>query len=194
VVALPGRRLRLIVGDVRGKGLQAVQLAAASLGVFREAVHEEHCLAGLASRIETSLGRQLDDEQFVTAVLAEVRPDENKMELLSCGHPAPLLLDAGEPRFVSRDEASLPLGLGTLTGHPRLPMTIPFGPGDQVLFYTDGVSEARNRAGEFFPLIQHAAALAPEDPEALVRRLSALVTQHVGHSPDDDVALLLAYR
>jgi serine phosphatase RsbU (regulator of sigma subunit) len=193
VVTLPGR-VRLIVGDVRGKGLTAVQLAAAALGVFREAVHEEHCLAGIASRIETSLYRHLDDEQFVTAVLAEVRPDENKMELLSCGHPAPLLLDADEPRFVSRDEGSLPLGLGSLTGNPRLPVTIPFGLGDQVLFYTDGISEARNRAGEFFPLAQHAARLAPEDPDALVRQLSAAVTQHVGHTPDDDVALLLAYR
>jgi serine phosphatase RsbU (regulator of sigma subunit) len=193
VVPLPGR-VRLIIGDVRGKGLPAVQLAAAALGVFREAVHEEHCLAAIVTRIETSLIRHLDDEQFVTAVLAEVRPEENKMELLSCGHPAPLLLDPDGPRFVIREEGSLPLGLGSLTGHPRLPVTIPFGPGDQVLFYTDGVSEARNRAGEFFPLARHAVALAPEDPDALVRRLSAAVTQHVGHTPDDDVALLLAYR
>ena len=193
VVTLPGR-VRLIVGDVRGKGLPAVQLAAAALGVFREAVHEESCLAGIVSRIEASLYRHLDDEQFVTAVLAEVRPDENKMELLSCGHPAPLLLDPDEPRFVSRDEGSLPLGLGSLTSSPRLPVTIPFGPGDQVLFYTDGVSEARNRSGEFFPLAEYAAALLPQDPDALVRRLSAAVTQHVGHTPEDDVALLLAYH
>jgi serine phosphatase RsbU (regulator of sigma subunit) len=62
------------------------------------------------------------------------------------------------------------------------------------LFYTDGISEERNRSGEFFPLAQQAAALAAGDPEALVRRLSAAVTQHVGHAPDDDVALLLAYR
>lgn len=193
VATTPGR-VRLIVGDVRGKGLPAVQLAAAALGVFREAVHEEPCLAGIVARIETSLGRHLDDEQFVTAVVAEVRHDENKMELLSCGHPAPLLLAADEPRFVSRDEGSLPLGLGGLTGTPRPPVTIPFGPGDKVLFYTDGISEARNRAGEFFPLAQQAAALAAGDPEALVRRLSAAVSQHVGHAPDDDVALLLAYR
>jgi serine phosphatase RsbU (regulator of sigma subunit) len=193
VATTPGW-VRLIVGDVRGKGLPAVQLAAAALGVFREAVHEEHCLAGIVSRIETSLCRHLDDEQFVTAVLAEIRPAENKMELLSCGHPAPLLLGADGPRFVSRDEGSLPLGLGALTGNPRLPVTIPFGPGDQVLFYTDGVSEARNRAGEFFPLADHAGTLAAEDPESLVQRLSAAVTRHAGHTPDDDVALLLAYR
>lgn len=187
--------VRLIVGDVRGKGLPAVQLASAALGVFREAVHEEHCLADIVTRIETSLTRHLDDEQFVTAVLAEIRPDENKMELLSCGHPAPLVIGSDGPRFVSRDEGSLPLGLGALTGNPRLPVTIPFGPGDEVLFYTDGVSEARNKTGEFFPLARYAGTLAPgEDPDALVRRLSAAVTRHAGHTPDDDVALLLAYR
>jgi serine phosphatase RsbU (regulator of sigma subunit) len=186
--------LRLIVGDVRGKGLPAVQSAAAVLGVFREAAHEEHCLAAIVSRIEVSLNRHFDDEQFVTAVLAEVRAGENKMELLSCGHPAPLVLGADAPRFASRDEGTLPLGLGDLTGVPRLPVSIPFGPGDQVLFYTDGVSEARNKAGDFFPLARRAALLAPADPGSLVDRLSAEVTRHVGHAPDDDVALLLAYR
>jgi serine phosphatase RsbU (regulator of sigma subunit) len=73
-------------------------------------------------------------------------------------------------------------------------VSLEFGAGDQVLFCTDGVSEARCKAGEFFPLARRAALLAPSDPGSLVDRLSAEVTRHVGHAPDDDVALLLAYR
>ncbi len=98
-VATMPDRVRMIVGDVEGKGLAAVQVAAATLGSFREAAFEEDCLAGVVSRIETSLSRQFpdqQDQQFVTAVFAEISADEQKMELISCGHPAPLLLSPGE--------------------------------------------------------------------------------------------------
>src|SRR5260221_9761880 len=181
-------------GDAEGKGLPAVQSAAAVLGVFREAAHEEDCLGAVASRMETSLARQFGDEQFVTAILAEVSADGTKIELLSCGHPAPLLLGPARPRFIGLDEGSLPLGLGHLAGVPRIPVTIAFEPGDALLFYTDGASEARNKAGAFFPLADCAAVRAPPDPATLPGRLGDEVVRYVGHAPDDDVALLVIYR
>ncbi len=193
VVSTPGR-VRLVVGDAEGKGLPALHTAAAVLGVFREAAHDEDSLAAIARRIEASLARQPGEEQFVTAILAEVSADSAKLELLSCGHPPPLLLGTAPPQLADLGPGSLPLGLGHLTGEPRIPVTIPFGPGDQVLFYTDGVAEARNRAGTFFPLADCAAVRAPRDPATLVGRLSDEVIRHVGHAPDDDVALFLIYR
>jgi serine phosphatase RsbU (regulator of sigma subunit) len=199
VVATPDR-VRLIVGDVEGKGLPAIQSASVVLGVFREAAHEDIDLPGIAARIETSLARELGDEQFVTAVLADVAVHGTKMDLLSCGHPAPLMLGAPRPQFVGPDEGGLPLGLGQLTGAPRVPLTIPFAAGDQILFYTDGASEARNKAGEFFALDKSRSlgcvtgAAAAADPAVLVGKLSDEVVRHVGHAPDDDVALLLACR
>jgi serine phosphatase RsbU (regulator of sigma subunit) len=186
--------VRLIVGDAEGKGLPAVQSAAAVLGVFREAAHEEDSLAAVASRIETSLVRQLSDEQFVTAILAEVSADGTEVELLSCGHPAPLLLGPERPRFIGPQEGSLPLGLGQLADVPRIPVTIPLEPGDALLFYTDGASEARNKEGVFFPLADSAAVRAAPDPATLTDRLGDEVVRYVGHAPDDDVALLVVYR
>jgi serine phosphatase RsbU (regulator of sigma subunit) len=186
--------VRLIVGDVEGKGLPAVASAAAVLGAFREAAHEEDDLTAIAARIETSLARQPDDEHFVTAVLAEISHDGDKMELLSCGHPAPLLVRDGRARLIGSSQNSLPLGLGQLADVPRIPLVSPFEPGDQLLFYTDGVSEARNRAGEFFSLADCASVHARSDPATLVDRVGDEVIRHVGHAPDDDVALLLAYR
>ena len=186
--------VRLIVGDAEGKGLPALQSAAAVLGVFRETAYEEDCLAAVVSRIETSLARQLGDEQFVTAILAEVSADGTKIELLSCGHPEPLLLGPARPRFIGLDEGSLPLGLGQLADVPRIPVTIAFEPGDALLFYTDGASEARNKAGVFFPLADCAAVRAAPDPATLPGRLGDEVIRHVGHAPDDDMALLVIYR
>jgi hypothetical protein len=192
-VVAAGDRVRLVVGDAEGKGLPALQSAAQVLGVFREAAQEEDNLAAIVSRIETSLARELGAEQFVTAVLAEISEDGTKMELLSCGHPPPLLLGTSPPRF-ARCQGSLPLGLGDLSGEPRIPVTIPLAPGDEVLFYTDGASEARNKAGEFFPLAKCDAVHHRHQPEHLVDQLCAELARHVGHAPDDDIALLLAYR
>ena len=192
VVTSPGH-VRLIVGDVEGKGLHAVASAAAVLAVFREAAFDEISLTAIATRIETSLARQPHDEQFVTAILAEISVDGDKIELLSCGHPAPLLLGAGQPRYIELPEAGLPLGLAELADTPRLPVSIPFEPGTEILFYTDGASEARNKAGEFFPLAR-CASVRSASPATRVDRLGDEIARHVGHAPDDDVALLLAYR
>ncbi|HEX9538446.1 MAG TPA: PP2C family protein-serine/threonine phosphatase [Streptosporangiaceae bacterium] len=186
--------VRIVVGDAKGKGLPAMQSAAAVLSVFREAAHQEDSLAAIASRIEDSLARQLSDEQFVTALLAEVSADGTKIELLSCGHPGPLLLGTSRPRFIGPQEGSLPLGLGHLADAPRIPVTIPFEAGDALLFYTDGASEARNKAGVFFPLADCAAVRAPPDPATLADRLGEEVIRYVGHAPKDDVTLLVAYR
>jgi serine phosphatase RsbU (regulator of sigma subunit) len=186
--------VRLVVGDAEGKGLPALQSAAAVLAVFREAAHEEDDLTGIVSRIEASLARQLGDEQFVTAILAEVSADGAKMDLLSCGHPQPLMLGPDGPRFVGPDGGSLPLGLGQLADLPRVPATIALTPGDQVLFYTDGATEARDKAGMFFSLADCAAVQPPYRPASLVDRLSDEMIKHVGHAPHDDVALLLVYR
>jgi serine phosphatase RsbU (regulator of sigma subunit) len=193
-VAATGHGLRLIIGDVEGKGLPAVQSAATVLGAFREAAHTEECLSAVVARIEDSLARDVDDDQFVTAVLAEISADESKVELISCGHPEPLLIWADGRRFVDSGGGSLPLGLTDLGATPRIPVTIPFEPGNEILFYTDGASEARNKAGEFFPLAQCGSLEGPADPAAQVDRLSDEVVRYVGHEPEDDVALMLVYR
>jgi hypothetical protein len=189
--------VRLVIGDAKGKGLSALRLAAAVLGSFREAAYEEESLVAIASRIETSLARQLgveDDEEFVTAIIAEISTDGSKMELLSCGHPDPLLLTPTAPRFLRLAQENLPLGLGHFTVEPRSTITTSFEPGDMVLFYTDGLTEARDKAGEFFPLADCASLRSIQHPDMLLDGLCDEVNQYVGHAAHDDVALLLVYR
>jgi serine phosphatase RsbU (regulator of sigma subunit) len=193
-VAVTPDCIRLIVGDVEGKGLPAVRLAAEVTGAFRAAAHEEGSLPAVVERIEASLARELGEEEFVTAILAEISADEDKIELISCGHPVPLLLGGGPPRPAAPDADALPLGLSHLSGAPRIPATIAFEPGDELLFYTDGASEARNKAGSFFPLASCTSVLAGHDPDTLVDRLSDEITRYVGHAPTDDIALLLVYK
>ena len=185
---------RLIVGDVQGKGLIGVKAAAAVLGVFREVAHDAADLPMIAERIEVTLSRQLTAEQFVTALLAEVSCDGSRVQLLSCGHPPPLLFSGGMGRFVEPDLPGLPLGLSDLAAVPRDVTSVPFGPGDQLLLYTDGVSEARDKAGDFFSLASCQAFSNGAGPEHVLDHLQRDVLRHVGHALDDDAAMLLIRR
>jgi serine phosphatase RsbU (regulator of sigma subunit) len=193
-VVTTGSGLRVIIGDVQGKGLPAVQNAATVLGAFREAVHDAENLEVIADRIEASLTRQMTSEQFVTAVLAQVSRDASKIELLNCGHPPPLVVTESSPRFVDTPDPGLPLGLADLGDFPRQSATIGFGPGDMMLLYTDGITEARDKSGEFFPLTGSPRLLADHEPDKVLDLLSGDIARYVGHALDDDATMLLLRR
>ncbi|WP_245765477.1 PP2C family protein-serine/threonine phosphatase [Nonomuraea jiangxiensis] len=185
--------VRLLIGDVQGNGLAAVETAAWVLGAFREAAYDEPDLADIGERLEVSLARHLDGEQFVTAIVAEVHDGE--ISLVNFGHPAPLLIRPdGEITTVDLPEHGLPLGLGALgTGAVKAHRT-PFGSGDRLLFFTDGVIEARNSVGAFYPLADRARLLGREEPQAALDALRADLVAHVGGPLLDDAAMLLLHR
>ena len=186
--------VRLILGDVQGHGLPAVQTAAAVLGAFREAAYDAADLAEIAARIEASLQRQLTEEEFVTVVLAEIPPCPSAIEILNCGHQPPLLLTGDAVRFIEPACPGLPLGLGQLMPSPRKTSTLPLRPAERILFYTDGISEARDSSGCFYPLHQCGPLLAGQDLGAALDRLRADVVRHVGRQLPDDAAMLLISR
>ncbi len=186
--------IRLIMGDVQGKGLEAVKMASTVLGSFREVAPDAADLAMIADRIEATLARELSEEQFVTAILAQVSADGSKVELLNRGHPPPLLVDDGGARLLESTVGGLPLGLAQFVSTPSQPSVIEIGPGDRVLFYTDGLSEARNRAGDFFQIDCSSSVRDHRDPGQMLDGLSKEVLRHVGHALEDDAAMLLLTR
>ncbi|SEG96758.1 Serine phosphatase RsbU, regulator of sigma subunit [Nonomuraea solani] len=185
--------VRLLIGDVQGKGLAAVETAAWVLGAFREAAYDEADLADIGDRLEASLARHLGREQFVTAIVAELGDDE--MTLVNFGHPAPLLIQPdGELRTVEPPEQGLPLGLAAFDPSAAKAHRTPFGRGDRILFFTDGVIEARSPEGDFYPLTERAGFLTRDDPQAALDALRADLVEHTGGPLLDDAAMLLLHR
>jgi hypothetical protein len=192
-VVTTDRGARIIVGDVRGKGLPAVHTAAAVLSAFRHtAPLPGIALPEVACRIEASIRPGLLPEDFVTAVLCDVRAD-GQLDIVLCGHPAPLKLVAGHAPVEVGVHESPPLGLGVV---PEVETTT-LDPGERLLLFTDGLIEARDSEGRFFDLFAEAQALAAHGRssfstlDADLERLLWRVRHHVGGIISDDLAVLL---
>ncbi|MDT0403477.1 MULTISPECIES: PP2C family protein-serine/threonine phosphatase [Streptomyces] len=182
--------VRVIVGDVRGKGLPAVGTAALVLGVFREAAYDEPDLLDVVRRIERSLARNLGDDDFVTAVVAGC-PEPGRLELVNCGHAPPLLIRGTDVTAVDPVRPAPPLGLGDLSGEAPGLQVVSFTEGDQLLFYTDGVTEARDAGRAFYPLADGLARHLSDEPARTLAALHQDLLDHVGGRLHDDAALLL---
>jgi serine phosphatase RsbU (regulator of sigma subunit) len=196
--------VRLLIGDVRGKGLLAVQTAAALLSAFREAAHDAPDLPQLAHRLETSMSRHASQypgvpgseiaERFITALLAEIPDDEPVVRTVTCGHPPPLLLHRDGVRQLQPAAPSPPLNLGMLVSHGYHVDLAPFHPGDLLLLYTDGVTETRDRSGAFYPLAERVRSWRGEAPHQLLDHLHRDLIAYSGGVLDDDIAALVARR
>ncbi|MEH0629633.1 PP2C family protein-serine/threonine phosphatase [Streptomyces stelliscabiei] len=195
--------VRVVMGDVRGHGIAAVGTVAAVLGSFREAVHDEAELAGVLARLDRALARHLrdrarvedteDTEDFVTVLLLEITPD-GVLHALNCGHPWPYLLGVGRATPVARADPLPPLGLFPLPA--ELPVTAcgRLLPGEALFLHTDGVEDARDSQGRFFPLavaLTEAVRGRPVLPRAVLRAVFTQLLRHAGGRPKDDIAILV---
>ncbi|WP_031475519.1 PP2C family protein-serine/threonine phosphatase [Streptomyces bicolor] len=205
--ARAGQGTRFIVGDVRGKGLEAIGDAALLLGAFRSAAHRQADLAALVAYLEGTVSSDLDDpgaalsgpgspsEAFITAAILDIPDDTPVLRLINCGHPPPLLLHRGQVISLDVDDPAPPLGLTEFTASPFAAKTFPFEPGDTLLLYTDGVIEARDGSGTFYPLAQRLSAVPEGEPQGLLRHLQEdLLAYTPGGHLGDDAAMVAIER
>lgn len=193
--------VRVVVGDVRGKGLGAVEAVAVIIGSFREAAEQERSLEGVAQRLERALAREgtrrygLDAmEGFITAVLAEIPPGAASLRLVNRGHPEPILLHGdGTLEVLAPSTPALPLGMN-LGVWPDRADEWAMPAGATLLAFTDGLSEARNADGVFYdPAARLRGRIFP-GPEELLSALTDDVRLHTGGRATDDMALIAVGR
>jgi serine phosphatase RsbU (regulator of sigma subunit) len=194
--------VRLIVGDVRGKGMPAVTSANNLLGAFRAIAPYSPTLPELAKRLDEIVRRHrrragLDIEEFTTVTLVSI-PRGAPGEMLCCGHPGPLLLRSGTVTQLAATQPWPPLGLGHLTPDDPRADTIDLAVEDCLLLYTDGVTEARDDTGGFYPLLERVQDWARRrryaHPRQLVRFLVTDLERFTRGVRGDDAAILAAQR
>ncbi|MGA5064346.1 PP2C family protein-serine/threonine phosphatase [Streptomyces exfoliatus] len=188
--------LHLTVIDSMGHDLASGGASAAGLAACRATRRS----GGSLSDIVTSIDRILEEwftDRLMTAVVAHLDTADGRLTWINCGHPPPLLIRQGRvlPQVLAR-EPDLPLGWGFLAASPPTEHTQRLQPGDRILLYSDGVTEARSPEGDLYgeerladTVIRATAAGAPA-PEAL-RRLIQGLRQHQDHKLRDDATILL---
>jgi serine/threonine protein phosphatase PrpC len=193
---------RVAVFDGMGHGLRSAQLAALAVAAYRNARRAEQGLADVARVVHDALVEAFGGIAFSTAVLAELDTDTGMLSWINAGHPQPLLLRRGRLVRSLHVRPTLPLGL-VVTGRPAGDVVVgreQLQPDDRVLFYTDGVTEARSPAGVFFgdralvDLLGRNIASGLPAPETMRRVVRALLDHQQGQLDDDATLLLLEWR
>ena len=191
--------LHFAIFDGMGHGLAAAGVTAFALSVYRNCRRRGKGPAESYSEIDAALLEQYPDRvRFVTALIAELELASGRLRWISAGHPAPLLLRDGRLNMTLDVAPAPPLGM-------RLAVTPPtegqesLEPGDMVLLYTDGLSEARTPEGELFTVerlgqfIERQAASGLAAPEMLRRLREAIIERREGTLRDDATALLVEW-
>jgi hypothetical protein len=193
-LALPGGRLGLMLGDVAGKGLGAALLMAKLQATLRALAPEAAALDGLGVRLNGIFCRDGLPNRFATLVYLELHPGSGTIHVLNAGHLPPLVL--GGSGLVEMEPVAPPLGILPDAEYPeqRLQLAV----GDRLVAYSDGVTDARNAAGEMFgddrlrALLVECRTLGPAD---LGMRLLADILKFSGEERlPDDLSLIILQR
>lgn len=215
-------RVRFAVFDGMGHGLRSAQMAVLAVTAYRHARRSGRSLTATATAhiVDSAIHDVYGGDAFVTALLAELDTDTGLLSWVSAGHPEPVLVRDGRIVKHLHADPRLPLGLGAMAGAtsvtvrdaPDPAVKVPAGeaaypvsteqlqPGDQIVAFTDGVTEAPSPAGDRFGedrlvelLTRHMASGLPA-PETMRRIVKALLDHQQGQLTDDATLLLLTWR
>ena len=176
--------VRLLIGDVRGKGLGAIRTASLVLGAARSAAEDLDDPADVIATVDRRLRRHLGDEDFVTACLVELAANGNFRVALA-GHPAPFVIHPDGRIAQVEVSPGPPLGLGTRPETAAGALAV----GDRLLLFTDALTESRDASRAFIPVERIVPWMAGGTLHAAVAATLSELNQEAV-TLDDDLALL----
>src|SRR5262245_3919810 len=193
-IELPGERLGIVLGDVAGKGLGAALLTAKLQATLRALVPGRPALSDLGTEMNEIVHRDGIDNRFVTMFYFELQAGNGSLRYLNAGHNPPLVQRAGSTESLMA--SAIPLGM--LTGTTYTEGKVKLDPGDMLVVYSDGLTEARNARDEEFGS-ERLQALLPRlrglSAEQSVRVIIDEVNAFLGKErPHDDLSLVVLVR
>ena len=193
-IPLPGDRFGVMIGDVAGKGVPAALLMAKVSSDARFTVLTEKSLGDAIAKLNRFMQEAGMLDKFVTLGAGLVDLNSHEVTFVNAGHLPPLVYRHASKEFhepVTRDLSGLPLGVADGIAYESC--TISLNPGDTVLLFTDGVTEAKNRDDTDFMMggVRLALRDGPMSPKIMGERLVNAVKQHsLGCKQYDDLTVV----
>ncbi len=187
--------LLFFIGDVSDKGIPAALFMARTMTLLEPGVGPAESPSDTLRRVGRALARDNHGGMFVTVLMGYIHLESGQLSLASAGHDPPLI------RRQDGSVRALPMETGPALGfeedadYPQVELQL--HPGEALLMFTDGLSEAEDAAGQAFGearIAETLAACSNSDPQSCVDALSTAVQRHRKGSPADDLTLLCLQR
>jgi sigma-B regulation protein RsbU (phosphoserine phosphatase) len=195
VIDLGGERLAIAVGDVAGKGMPAALLMALLQGSLRTLLSAGLRGRELVTKLNAHLCANIPSNRLVTLFYAELDLATGMLEYVNGGHNPPFIVPAGE-RPLRLAATAMALGITTETGFES--MLVEIAPGDRLVLYTDGVTEAENPRDQEFGEERLQAWLEANREEPGRRLLDGVIAEVLDFCgtarPRDDMTLMCVAR
>lgn len=188
----PNGRVYFVIGDVSGKGVTAGLMMAGLQVAFRIFSKSDPDPATLVTQLNLALKENLPQSKFVTLFLGRLDTNTGEIEYVNAGHTPPLWLRRTEVNEMTDSD----LLLGVVTKAEFVNRKLQLDPGDSLILFTDGLSEARNAADDDLGSNLPLGSLHGARAEIIARAVNDAVIAHVGDAEnlDDDVTLLVVSR
>jgi len=194
----PAGLLTLVIADVSGKGVPAALLMAVTRTTLRDLAMANLSPAKIIEQANASLTRDISDSMFVTLFLAQYDPATGRLRYVNAGHPPPLRLAPDQPPATFGQVTAPILGVTTTAEMgPIREAEDSVAPGQSLLLYTDGVTEARSPAGHMLTtagLLELVTRQTDTAPEPLCRQIVTLTLDFQSDRPGDDITVLALRR
>jgi sigma-B regulation protein RsbU (phosphoserine phosphatase) len=191
-IRIADQQMGIVVGDVSGKGIAAALIMASFRASLIAEIRNNYAIRTIMTKVNRLLWESVEADRFVTALYGVLDITARRFTYVNAGHNPGFLYRAAADRFDSLD-ATGPL-LGTLQTVSFKERTVEIGPGDVLVLYTDGVTEAMNGSQEFFgeERLQEVVRRRKAEPAALVvRGIWDAVREFRQGDQDDDLTIVV---
>jgi sigma-B regulation protein RsbU (phosphoserine phosphatase) len=196
LIPIADGRYVLVIADVSGKGVPAALLVSTLHASLHAYIDGTSNLAGLVGRLNNVIHGNTEPERYITMFLAVLDPRAGSMTYVNAGHCFPFVVRSQQVSITSLPATGLPVGM--FEGVEFEEVTHKIEPGDFLVLYTDGVTEAMNRSSEEYGemrfrqiMVSHSNQTAGEFLGGIVSNVEKFVA---GEPQSDDITLLVLKR
>ncbi|MBC8205626.1 MAG: SpoIIE family protein phosphatase [Kiritimatiellales bacterium] len=193
--------LGIAIADVAGKGIGGAMMMAVCQGILRTRAQQEQSPSGMLSELNRVLSANLAEDMFITILYMVLNTKTRELKFARAGHERPLICrgEGGHRTPEPLDSPGIAIGLADPEVFDRAikDATIQLEPGDGIIVYTDGITEALNEEGEEWGLenlIRFIENAPPSDPEPLLTAIRNELNRYIGAQQQYDDMTLLALK